>query len=176
MITTLYIIVLIAGLVVAGLGLLGLSRAFVPGSQAQPDVSTQALRLVPLALGAGAAVFGAAGLILLAGTALPPGETVVWALAAGLLVGFAVEAVLYLRVLRRTAAQPPPVDPDQGLRAQVVITIPGNGIGQISYRSDGRAVSAGAGSATFETIPAGTTVVIDRVIRTIAIVRPIQAG
>jgi hypothetical protein len=176
MITTLYIILLIAGLIVAALGLLGLSRAFVPGSQAQPDASAQALRLVPLALGAGAAVFGAVGLILRAGTGLPPGETVVWALAAGLLAGFAVEAVLYVRVLRRVAAQPPPVDPDQGLRAQVVITIPSNGIGQISYRSDGRSVSAGAGSATFETIPAGTTVVIDRVIRTIAIVRPIQAG
>lgn len=174
MISTLYLIVLIAGLVVAALGALGLWRSFVPGSQAQADISAQALRLVPLALGLGAAVAGAVGLVLVRLTTVQAGMTVLWALGAGLLVGFAIEAALYLRLLRRMAVQPPPITPDEGLTAQVVIDIPANGIGQITYCHNGETVSVGASSATFEDIPAGSAVVIDRIAGVIAVVRPIR--
>lgn len=173
MITTLYLIALLAGLVAATFGLLGLWRSFVPGHQAQPDISAQALRLLPLALGAGAAVFGAVGLVLVRLTDIQQGATVLWSLGAGLLVAFVIEAVLTVRLLRRVAVQPPAAVADEGLTARVVVTIPGNGVGEITYRHDGETISTGASSATFETIPAGSAVRIERVVRNIAIVRPV---
>jgi hypothetical protein len=171
MLTVIYGIVLIAGLIVAGLGLLGMSRSFSPGSQPQADVSGQVLRLVPLAVGIGAAVFGLAGLVLSRLTAVEPGPSVIYALGAGLLVGFTVQAILYYRVLQHTVAQPPAPDPSVGRLAQVVIAIPGNGIGQITYESEGQGWQIGASSATFEAIPAGSQVVIEQIVRRVALVR-----
>lgn len=175
MLTVVYIIVLVVGLVVAAVGLMALARTFTPGSQAQADISTEVVRYVPLAVGTGAAVFGVTGLILDRWSALSPGAGVIWALGAGLLVGFVIQAVLYARALRHLAAEPSP-DASQGMRAEVVITIPGNGIGQIAYHANGQTIALGASSATFQTIPAGATVVIERILRHVALVRPIESA
>ncbi len=176
MLTIIYIVMLVAGLAVLVPRPSGDCPArSAPGSQSRPDASSvKVLRLVPLAIGTGAAVFGVVGLVISRWTDMAPGRGVIWSLGAGLLVGFVVQAVLYYRVLRRTAAQPLPPDPALGLTADVVITIPGNGIGQIAYDSQGQTLQIGASSATFETLPAGSVVVIEKITRRIALVRPIS--
>ncbi|MEZ4515412.1 MAG: hypothetical protein R3C44_00760 [Chloroflexota bacterium] len=174
MLTILFAVILVAGLVVVVLGFYGLSRSFTPGSQTQADVSAQVARLIPISIGIGAAVFGIVGLLILYLTDMGSGPSVIWALGAGLLVGFAVQAVLYYRLLRHAATQPPPPDPSLGLVAEVVITSPGNGIGQIAYQSDGQTFQIGASSATFEKIPVGSTVRIESITRRVAIVRPVS--
>lgn len=173
MLSLLFLVLLIVGLLVSLLGLLGWRRSFRPGSQASPDASGHIVRLLPIALGVGAAVFGLAGLVLGQLANLGPGATVIWALATGLLAGFVVQAVLYYRLLRDETAATDETDSAAGLPATVVITIPGNGIGQIAYEHGGRTVQCGASSLTFEAIPQGTTVVIERVVRRIAQVRPV---
>lgn len=172
MLTLLYMAILIIGLIVAGWSVLGLSRSFAPGTRSQAGASDEVMRMVPIAAGAGAAVFGAVGLVLAQWTDLEPSLSIIWALAAGLSAGFAVQMTLYFGLLRRLVANPAPPEPILGRTAEVVVAIPGQGFGRIAYRNNGQMTQIDASAGTHQPIPKGTLVIIEEIVRQVAKVRP----
>lgn len=172
-------------LVYSGVGLIGLAliggaifsllRSFTPGRQTRPQGATHPLfsRAVTYSLGLSAAVFGVAGLVahLLFHTA--PATGILIALGLGLVVGFIALAILvYLPARGRVEEELIDFDAT-GRRAEVVITIPVNGLGEVALRQGAKHVNLGARSATGRPIPSGTMVVIERVTKRVAVVSPL---
>ncbi len=172
-------------LVYSGVGLIGLAliggaifsllRSFTPGRQTRPQGATHPLfsRAVTYSLGLSAAVFGVAGLVahLLFHTA--PATGILIALGLGLVVGFIALAILvYLPARGRVEEELIDFDAT-GRRAEVVITIPVNGLGEVALRQGAKHVNLGARSATGRPIPSGTMVVIERVTKRVAVVSPV---
>lgn len=168
--------VLVIGLALIGGAIVSLLRSFTPGRQARPQPAANPLlsRAALYSLGLGAAIFGGAGLFTLLVLRVAPTNSVLWALAAGLVAGFAALALLvYLPA--RGQVEEAMIDFDAaGRRAQVVIPIPANGLGEVVLvGGDGEVVNLGARTATGVTIDAGVTVVIERVTKRIAVVSPL---
>jgi hypothetical protein len=61
-----------------------------------------------------------------------------------------------------------------GRRAEVIIAIPANGLGEVAFPNGEERVNLGARSAGGQPIVAGATVVIERVTRRIAVVSPLD--
>lgn len=171
------LIFIYAGLLVVGLAfvvgaIVSLLRSFTPGSQSRPAGATSPIisRAWGYSLGLGAAVFGAAGLLLLLVFDLQPATSVIVALGAGLIVGLIALALL-VYLPSRGKAQEALIDFDAtGRRADVVIAIPANGLGEVSFRNGKERVNLGARSANGQPIQQGTTVVIERVTNRVAVV------
>jgi len=131
-------------------------------------------RAVFYSLGLGAAVFGGVGLLALLLLRVAPTSSILWSLGVGLLAGFAALALL-VYLPRRGQVEEALLDFDAaGRRAQVVIPIPANGLGEVALVDDGGEVlHLGARAATGATIAAGATVVIERVSKRVAVVSPL---
>lgn len=170
-----YSSVLLFGLALIGGAIVSLLRSFTPGRQSRPRGSPHPVfsRAALYSLGLGAAVFGGAGLILLAWRVAPVSGVLV-ALGSGLVASFAALALLvYLPA--RGRVEEALIDFDAaGRRARVVIPIPANGLGEVALVDDGgEPIHLGARAATGAAIDAGATVVVDRVTKRIAVVRPL---
>ncbi len=168
---------LAAGLLLIGLAVVSLLRSFTPGSQATSGVSGRRLnRALAYSFGLGAAVLGAVGLLALLVFRLSPGAGLVWALGAGLVAGALAEILfVYLPNRRRGEEAGIAIDAD-GREAQVVITIPASGLGEVAYQDGAEMIHLGARSATGQPIGRGRRVRIERVARRVAIVRPVAAS
>ena len=172
-------------LVYSGVGLIGLAliagaivsllRSFTPGRQTRPQGATHPLfsRAVTYSLGLGAAVFGVAGLVAHLLFHVERATGILIALGLGLLVGFIALAILvYLPARGRVEEEL--IDFDAaGRRAEVVIAIPVNGLGEVVLGEGAERVNLGARSATGRPIPSGTTVVVERVTKRVAVVSPL---
>jgi len=168
--------VLLLGLALIGGAIVSLLRSFTPGSQSRPKGSTHPLfsRAAFYSLGLGAAVFGGVGLLALLVLRVAPVSAILWSLGVGLVVGFAALALL-VYLPRRGQAEEALIDFDAaGRRAQVVIPIPANGLGEVALVDDGgEQIHLGARAATGVAIDAGGMVVIERVTRRVAVVSPL---
>ncbi len=162
MLTIIYIALLAVGVVVVGAMLIARRRQFIPGHQAMPPGENLLTNLLPLSLGVGLVVFGAAGLLLSPVIDRGEGLSVVAALALGLLAAFLTQVALYAWAVR-TMPQPAAVtEPRAGQEARVVIDIPAHGVGQIVYETATGPMTIGASSAAGEAIAAGQLVTIIR--------------
>lgn len=163
------------GLALIGGAIISLLRSFTPGRQTRPRGAPHPLfsRAVTYSLGLGAAVFGVAGLVINFGFRAAPTTGILIALGLGLFVGFIALAILvYLPARGRVEEEL--IDFDAaGRRAEVVIAIPVNGLGEVVLADGTERVNLGARSATGLPISSGTTVVIERVTKRVAIVSPL---
>lgn len=168
--------VLLLGLALIGGAIVSLLRSFTPGRQSRPKGSTHPLfsRAAFYSLGLGAAVFGGVGLLALLVLRVAPVSGILGALAAGLVVGF-VALALFVYLPTRGQVEEELLDFDAtGRRAQVVIAIPVNGLGEVVLDNDGgEPIHLGARAATGAAIDAGGTVVIERVTKRVAVVSPL---
>jgi hypothetical protein len=169
-----YSAALAVGLVLVSGAIYSLLRSFSPGRQAKPRGATPRLfsRGMIYSLGLGLAVAGAVGLIaqLLLRAATITG--LVWAIAAGSLVAL-IALFLLVYLPSRGRAEEAQLDFDAaGRRAEVVIAIPANGLGEVAFVDGRERINLGARSASGRAIPKGATVVIERVSRRIAVVSP----
>lgn len=170
--------VLIIGLALVGGAILSLLRSFTPGSQARPKGAASPIlsRASGYSLGLGAAVFGAAGLIAHLLFRLEPTTGILVALALGVIAGLIALALL-VYLPSRGRAEEALLDFDAtGRRAEVVIAIPANGLGEVTFRDGKDEINLGARSAAGQPIPKGTSVVIERVTKRIAVVSPHSKG
>lgn len=173
-----YSVVGLAGLAVIGLAVASLLRSFTPGSQARPREGTERKlsRATLYSLGLGAAVLGGVGLLALLVFRLSPGASLAWALGVGLFVGLVAELLLvYLPSRRQVEEKVIAIDAD-GREAQVVIPIPANGLGEVAYHDGDETINLGARSADGRAIPAGATVIIERVTNRVASVQPVAVS
>lgn len=169
-----YIGILVVGLLLVGSSLVSLARSFTAGSQAgtRADTGRSLLRAAGFSLGVGAIVFGVVGLLLELVVAMPPQSSILWALGAGLAVGFMTQILLVWRAGRRTLEEEEIDIGATGREADVIIAVPAAGLGEIAYDDANGPIHLGARSATGRPIELGTRVVIERVSRRVAIVRP----
>ena len=167
--------VLLVGLALIGGAIFSLLRSFTPGSQARPSGADNPLlsRAGGYSLGLAAAVFGAAGLVALLLFRLEAATSVIVALGIGLVAGLIALALLVI-LPSRGRTEEALLDFDAaGRRAEVVIPIPVNGLGEVTFRNGKERINLGARSAAGRPIAPGTTVVIERVTKRVAVVSPL---
>lgn len=180
MLTNTALIIVYSGVLVIGLALIGgaivsLLRSFTPGSQTRPPGAAGHLitRATTYSLGLGAAVFGAVGLVVELAFRASPTAGILWALGLGLLTGI-IALGLLVYWPSRGQVEEALIDIDAtGRQAEVVIAIPGHGLGEVALRDGARQINLGARSATGQPISNGAAVVIERVTNHIAVVRPV---
>ena len=118
--------------------------------------------------------FGLVGLITVLWADMEPIPSILISAAAGLVVGGLAQA-LFLYVLSPSKSSHFSLEEDAiGREAQVTISIPGDGQGQISYNNVSGRVRLGARSATGERIANGQLVIIERIVGRAAVVRPVE--
>lgn len=168
-----YGLVLVVGLALIGAAVVSLLRSFTPGRQAATgQASTHRLnRAATYALGLGATVLGAVGLLALLAFRVDPAASVLWSLGAGLVATLAAQLALVWLSGRDGAAETALAVDADGRVARVVIPIPANGLGEVAYRDGGEMVNLGARSVTGQAIPQDASVLIERVTNRVAVVR-----
>lgn len=173
-----YVSLLVVGLAFVVGAVISLLRSFTPGRQSRPAGSAGPIisRAWSYSLGLGAAVFGAAGLLLLLVFDLDPAMSVLVALGLGLIIGFLALALL-VYLPSHDQAREALIDFDAaGCRANVVISIPANGLGEVTFRHDKERINLGARSANGLPIAKGVVVVIERVTKRVAVVSILDEG
>lgn len=127
----------------------------------------------PFALAVFGATFGLVGMITSTWLEMDPIPSILISAASGLLVGGLAQA-LFLYVLSPSKSSHFSLEDDAlGREAQVTITIPASGKGQITFNNVSGRVRLGARSATGESIANGEFVVIEKISGRNAVVRPI---
>jgi F0F1-type ATP synthase assembly protein I len=172
--TFVYIGVLVLALLLIGTSLVTLARSFTAGSQSrtQRDMGFTLLRAAGFSLGVGALVFGVVGLLTERYFGMSPTSSVLWSLAAGLMIGFGTQILLVWRSVRREGEELEITYDIAGREAEVIIAVPADGLGEIAFQDDKGLIHLGAHSAGGRPIAAGMKVIIERVARNVAIVRP----
>jgi hypothetical protein len=128
----------------------------------------------PFALAAFGATFGLVGLVTTVWAEMTAIPSILIAAGAGLLIG-GLAHVGFIFILSPSKSSHYSLEEDAiGREVEVTNTIPAEGKGQVAFTNISGRVSLGARSATGETIPSGTIVVIDKVIGRLAIVRPVE--
>ncbi|MBP6015784.1 MAG: hypothetical protein KA586_03630 [Candidatus Promineofilum sp.] len=170
-----FIGVLIAGLALVAGAIISLLRSFTPGRQSRPAAASSPLlsRAAGYSLGLGAVVLGVVGLIALLLFDAAPETSILVGLGLGLVVAL-IALVLLVYWPSRREVEKALIDFDAtGRRAQVVIDIPPNGLGEITFHNGQERVNLGARSAAGRPIDKGMPVIIERVTRRVAVVSPV---
>ena len=168
--------VLLVGLALVAGAIISLLRSFTPGRQSRPAAASPPLvsRAAGYSLGLGAVVLGVVGLIALLLFDATPETSILVGLGVGLAVAL-IALILLVYWPSRGQAQEALIDFDAtGRRAQVVIDIPPNGLGEITFHNGQERVNLGARSAAGLPIAQGMPVVIERVTRRVAVVSPLN--
>lgn len=123
-----------------------------------------------------AAVFGSAfgltGLITHSWLGLEPIPSILWATGVGLVFGGLAQA-LFLYVLSPSKSSHFSLERDAvGREAEVTVTIPSEGLGQIAFTIVSGRSKLGARSATGNEIRSGSLVVIKKIVGRVAVVEP----
>lgn len=130
----------------------------------------------PFALAMFGAGFGLTGLITRLWLGMSAVPSILWATAVGIVAG-AVAQALFIYVLSPSKSSHFSLATDAaGREAEVIITIPSDGLGTIAYDNVSGRVTLGARSATGESIRRGTLVKIERITGRVALVRPVDVS
>ncbi|MCP4425135.1 MAG: hypothetical protein GY803_11625 [Chloroflexi bacterium] len=132
------------------------------------------ISISPFALAVFSSIFGMTGLITRLWLDMAVIPSILWALGMGLLIGGGAQA-LFLYVLSPSKSSHfSLVDDAVGREVEVIIPIPDNGLGKVSYDNASGRVTLGARSATGKQIKRGTVVIIERITGRVAVVRPVD--
>jgi membrane protein implicated in regulation of membrane protease activity len=141
---------------------------------ADVDTGADFANVSTFALAVFGATFGLVGMITSVWAEMEPIPSILISAAAGLVVG-GLAQVLFIYVLSPSRSSHFSLQDDAvGREVEVTISIPAEGKGQIAYNNVSGRVTLGARSSTGESIPAGKTVVIERVSGRNAFVRPAE--
>lgn len=125
----------------------------------------------PFALAMFGAIFGMVGLMTRLWLEMDPIPSIIWSAGAGVLIGAGAQA-FFVYVLSPSKSSHFSLDDDAiGREAEVIITIPGKGMGQITFNNVSGRVTLGARSATHQKINNGDLVTIEKIVGRVAIVR-----
>ena len=136
------------------------------------DTGVDFISISPFALAIFGASFGLIGLVTRVWLEMEAIPSVLWAGALGLLFGGAAQAI-FIYILSPTKSSHFSLEADAvGREAEVIITIPGSGIGQIAFNNVSGRVTLGARSTTGRQIKTGDVVKIERIVGRVAMVHP----
>ncbi len=141
---------------------------------ADADAGVDFASVSPFALAVFGATFGLVGMITSVWLELNPIPSILIATLAGLAVGALAQA-LFLYVLSPSRSSHFSLEKDAiGREAQVTITIPAAGQGQVTFNNVSGRVRLGARSASGESIANGEFVIIEKITGRNAVVRPVE--
>lgn len=126
----------------------------------------------PFALAMFGAGFGLTGLIARVWFEVGQAVSILWATGFGVLIGAVAQAFFIYVLSPSKSSHFSLADDAVGREVEVVITIPGSGLGQVAYDNVSGRVKLGARSLTGQPIKSGSFVVIERVNGRVALVRP----
>jgi hypothetical protein len=98
-----------------------------------------------------------------------------WSAGIGLAVGVIAQLAFIYIFSPSKSSHFSLTDDAIGREAEVIITIPGTGVGTIAFNNVSGRVTLGARSSTGHQIRTGKTVVIEKIIGRNAIVHPVEA-
>jgi len=171
-----YALVAFVSFLFAVMSLIGTEFGDVLDIDADADVDTGVdfASVSPFALAVFGATFGLVGLITLIWFELNAIPSILISTVSGLIVGGLAQA-LFLYVLSPSKSSHFSLEKDAvGREANVTVSIPEDGQGQIAYNNVSGRVKVGARSATGDAIPSGQIVVIERIVGRAALVRPVD--
>jgi membrane protein implicated in regulation of membrane protease activity len=132
------------------------------------------LNLSPFVLAVFGATFGLTGLLTRFYFEMAAFPSIMWSTGVGLVVGI-LGQVFFIYVLSPSKSSHFSLRDDaMGRQAEVIITIPADGLGTIAYDNVSGRVTLGARSATGEEIPRGRLIQIERITGRVALVRPVD--
>ena len=171
--TLIYAVILLISFVFAVMSLVGadFGDAMDVGLDADVDADMSFISLSPFVLAMFGAAFGLTGLITRLYLDMAPLPSILWATAVGL-VGGILAQILFLYVLSPSKSSHYSLQDDaKGREAEVIITIPADGVGTIAFDNVSGRVTLGARSAANEEIKRGAFVTIERITGRVAVVR-----
>lgn len=130
------------------------------------------INISPFAMAMFGSTFGLVGLITRVWLDMEAIPSILWASGIGFVVGGLAQALFIYILSPSKSSHYSLVDDAIGREAEVIITIPDNGRGQITFNNVSGRVTLGARSATGNQIRTGDLVVIEKIVGQVAIVRP----
>lgn len=127
----------------------------------------------PFALAMFGAAFGLTGLITRIWLDMDPIPSILWASGMGFVVGIVAQAFFFYVLSPSKSSHFRLQDDGIGREAEVIITIPQDGLGTIAFDNVSGRVTLGARSATNQPIARGKFVTIERITGRVAVVRPV---
>ncbi len=138
------------------------------------DTGIDFISISPFGLAMFGAAFGLTGLITRLWFDMNAGPSLVLATLAGLIIGGMAQA-LFLYVFTPSKSSHYSLSTDAvGRDAQVIVTVPSEGLGKITFDNVSGRVTLGARSATGKQIVNGQAVRIEDVTGRVAVVRPVD--
>lgn len=174
--TFIYAIILLVSFIFAVMSLFGadFGDSMDVGLDADVDADMSFISLSPFVLAMFGAAFGLTGLITRLYFEMDPLPSILWSTGVGLVVGVLAQ-VLFLYVLSPSKSSHYSLKEDaKGREAEVIITIPPDGVGTIAFDNVSGRVTLGARSANNSEIKRGAFVTIDRITGRVAVVHPTE--
>jgi membrane protein implicated in regulation of membrane protease activity len=138
------------------------------------DTGIDFISISPFGLAMFGAAFGLTGLITRLWFDMNAGLSLILAAVVGLFVGAAAQ-ILFLYVFTPSKSSHYSLSTDAvGRNAQVIVTVPPEGLGRITFDNVSGRVTLGARSATGKKIVNGQSVRIEEVTGRVALVRPVD--
>lgn len=168
-----YTIVVAISFVFALISLLGAEVTDALDFDMDGDGDVGFVSISPFALAMFGAAFGLTGLITRLWLDMDNIPSILWASGMGLLVGTVAQAFFFYILSPSKSSHYRLADDGIGREAEVIITIPEDGLGTIAFDNVSGRVTLGARSATNKAIARGKFVTIERITGRVAVVRPI---
>lgn len=143
---------------------------------ADADTDFDFISVSPFALAMFGAAFGMTGLVTRLWLEMEAVPSILWAAGVGIVVGGAAQAFFIYVLSPSRSSHFSLADDAIGREVQVIITIPGNGLGEVAYDSVGGRIKLGARSATGKQVKRGQTVKIERITGRVAVVSPVDSS
>ncbi len=138
------------------------------------DTGMSFLSISPFALAMFGAAFGVTGLITSIWFEMSPIISLLWATAAGTVVGLVSQALFFYVFSPSKSSHYSLAQDAVGRNAQVIVTVPNEGLGTIAYDNVSGRVTLGARSVTGKSIKTGEGVRIVDITGRVALVHPIE--
>lgn len=142
----------------------------IPGFDVPGDVSIASVS--PISIASFITAFGAIGIIATRGMGLPGMTSVIWAVVGSLAIAGLAHVVFFYVFVAPQASSAVKQSDLIGITAEVTAPIPATSVGEITYVAMGSRQTSSARSANGESIPRGTTVVVESITGTVLNVRP----
>jgi hypothetical protein len=174
--TLIYAIILLISFFFAVMSLFGadFGDSMEVGLDADVDSEMSFISLSPFVLAMFGAAFGLTGLITRLYFEMDPLPSILWATGIGLGVGVLAQTIFIYVLSPSKSSHYSLVDDAKGREAEVIITIPSDGVGTIAFDNVSGRVTLGARSANNTEIKRGAFVSIERITGRVAVVRPTE--
>lgn len=170
-----YSIVSLISFLFALLSLIGAEIGEVLDFDIDGDTGFDFVNISPFALAMFGSTFGVVGLITHVWLEMSSVPSILWATGLGIAIGGAAQAFFFYVLSPTSSSHFTLKDDAVGREAEVVTTVPQQGLGEVAFTNVSGRIKLGARSNTGEPIKSGHIVIIEKIVGRVALVRPLDA-